>query len=550
MKTCQTALFTLMLIGTIPLALRAQTSSEYANILAEYFSDDGPGATAIVTKGDEVLYRGAIGKANLELDVDMRPDHVFRIGSITKQFTAVAILMLQEQGKLMVDDPITRFLPDYPTDGTTITIEHLLTHTSGIQSYTDIPGWMATETRNDLTLEELIAVFRDLPMNFKPGEEWRYNNSGYILLGAIIEAASGMSYADFMQQKVFDPLGMHSTAYDEQGRIIPNRIPGYMPGPDGPRNADYLSMTLPHAAGALISNVDDLAVWNRSLHAGKLVSKETLAAAFKPFNLNDGSDSGYGYGWQINKVGPALSYEHGGGIHGFLTEGIYVPGHDVYVAVLSNCNCNPPGNAAIRMAALATGHSYEIREISIDPQVLEEYVGVYDIEDSEDMRVITVEDGTVYSKRGSGPRQPTVPVAKDKFMYPASFTSLEFVRDDKGAVIGQLVTPRSGRSGYAAKTEEEIVTRESVDVAPDILARYPGDYELMPGFILTIALEDGALVGTATGQGSVTMSAASETTFFAENIGAEVEFVVNDAGECEMLILRQGGQRIEGKRVK
>ncbi|MDX1407153.1 MAG: serine hydrolase [Saprospiraceae bacterium] len=528
----------------------AQATDEYAAILNEYFSSDGPGATAIVTRGDDIVYRGAVGKASLELDVDMRPEHIFRIGSITKQFTAVAILMLQEQGKLSAQDPITRFLPDYPTHGNTITIEHLLTHTSGIQSYTDIPGWMATETRKDRTLKELISEFKDHPMNFKPGEEWRYNNSGYILLGAIIEAASGMTYADFLQQYVFDALGLQNTRYDEHGRVIPHRIPGYMPGPDGPRNADFLSMTLPHAAGSLISNVDDLARWNRLIHAGKLVSKETLASAFKPYVLNDGSNTGYGYGWSISKIGPAVSYEHGGGIHGFLTEGIYVPEHDVYVAVLSNCNCNPPGHAAIRMAGLATGHSYEIEAVSIDDAILEEYEGVYDIENSEDLRVITIENGTVYSKRGAGPRQETVPVGRDKFAYPSSFTTLEFVRDDAGKVIGQYVIPRSGQAGYAEKTNEQVTPRETVDVHPDILDRYVGDYELMPGFVLTISREGRQLIGAATGQGSVTMSAASETEFFVDQIGAEIEFVLNDAGDCEKLILNQGGQTLEGKRMK
>src|SRR4051812_37064486 len=226
--------------------------------------------------------------ANFELGVPITPDMVFRLASVTKQFTAVATLMLMEQGLLALDDPITRFWPDYPTHDHTITVEHLLTHTSGIRSYTDMPDWPPL-WRKDFAVQELIDYFKDQPMPFAPGTRWAYNNSGYVLLGAIIEQLSGLSYAQFMQQRIFEPLGMRQSYYDRTPQIIPKRADGYQKGADGYTNAEYLSMTQPYAAGALASTVDDLARWDRALVSGTLLQPATLARAWTPYQLADGT---------------------------------------------------------------------------------------------------------------------------------------------------------------------------------------------------------------------------------------------------------------------
>ncbi len=225
--------------------------------------------------------------------------------------------MLAEQGKLALSDPLTKFLPDYPVQGRTVTVEHLLTHTSGIKSYTELKEFQPLR-RKDMPVAELIAVFKDKPFDFEPGERWAYNNSGYILLGAIIEKVAGTSYEAFMQKNVFDPLGLKHTCYGSATRIIPQRIPGYGPGPNnGFANADYLSMTLPYAAGSLLSTVDDLAAWNEALLAGRLIKPETLAKAWTNYKLKDGSSTGYGYGWMIGTFEGRRLITHGGGINGF-----------------------------------------------------------------------------------------------------------------------------------------------------------------------------------------------------------------------------------------
>ena len=260
-----------------------------------------PGAAVIAVRDGKVVYRKAVGMADLELDVPLSPDSVFRLGSVTKQFTAVAILMLAEEGKLALSDPITKFLPDYPTQGHVITVEHLLTHTSGIQSYTGMPGWMATKIQADMTLTELIDGFKKEPMEFAPGTRWSYDNSGYVLLGAIIEKASGTPYATFLQRRIFDPLGMTVDDLRRQRGDHPAAGPRLLPRRRGDANARYLSMTQPYAAGALVSTVDDLAAWDAALYTEKLVKQASLEKAWTPYVLADGKATKYGYGWSVEQ---------------------------------------------------------------------------------------------------------------------------------------------------------------------------------------------------------------------------------------------------------
>ncbi len=255
----------------------------------ESYPADEPGVTVLLAKGGEVIYRKAFGMANLELDVPMHPEMVFEIGSITKQFTAISILMLMEEGKLSLDDEITDYIEDYPCHGHSITIHHLLTHTSGIRSYTSTPEiW--EKARLDFKPSEIIDMFKNEPMDFAPGERFLYNNSGYFLLGYIIEKVSGMEYAEFIEKRIFEFLGMESSFYGSQSIIIPNRAYGYQKKEGIFHNTDYLSLTTPYAAGAIMSTVDDLLIWNSALHNNKLVSAESLDLAFGNYKLNNGGD--------------------------------------------------------------------------------------------------------------------------------------------------------------------------------------------------------------------------------------------------------------------
>ncbi len=294
---------------------------------------------------------------------------------------------------------MTRFLPDYPTHDYLITVEHLLTHTSGIKSYTEMTEYPLF-WRKDFTVQELIDFFKYQPMQFAPGKRWAYNNSGYILLGAIIEKVSGQTYEQFVQQNIFSPLGMKHSYYDNPLRLIRKRVAGYEKGPEGYTNAAYLSMTQPYAAGALASTVDDLALWDSALYTEQLLRQETIQQAFMPYRLVDGSSASYGYGWGVSEYAERRLIEHGGSINGFRAYMIRIPEDRVFVAVLSNNAGGDAGQLAFKIAALAIGQPYkEPVPVGLGPEVLTRYKGVYQINAAEE-RHITYEDNRLFWQRG------------------------------------------------------------------------------------------------------------------------------------------------------
>jgi CubicO group peptidase (beta-lactamase class C family) len=203
--------------------------SNIDSLLGAKYPDNAPGATFLISRNGNIIYKKAFGLANLELNVPMQTGNVFEIGSMTKQFTAISILMLMEQGKLNLDDEITKFIPDYPTNGHKITIHHLLTHTSGIKRYTSMKKLNAI-SKQDLTPLELINFFKNEPIDFIPGEKFKYNNSGYVILGYIIEKVTGQPYANFVEEQIFKKLNMTASQYASNSKVIQNRASGYQLG--------------------------------------------------------------------------------------------------------------------------------------------------------------------------------------------------------------------------------------------------------------------------------------------------------------------------------
>lgn len=326
---------------------------EFANFL---YKSDAPGAAIIVTRNGKTIFREGYGMADLAANIPVHPSMAFRLGSITKQFTAVAILILAEHGKLDVRDLLHRHLPEFPNKGAGITLEHLLTHTSGIPSYTNLPSYEATMAR-DMTVAEMIATFKDLPLEFAPGERFEYCNSGYFLLGAIIEAVSGMSYADFVARHIFEPLGMRHTAFEGHQRQPVTQVSGYSHDDEKFVPADPLSMSQPYAAGALVSTVDDLALWDRAITTRQLLTEAGWRKAFTPYVLADGSSTGYGYGWEVRTLQGSPSLEHDGGINGFATHAVRLPQQGIYVAVLTNSDSGIADamQVATQLAAITIG---------------------------------------------------------------------------------------------------------------------------------------------------------------------------------------------------
>lgn len=524
--------------------LSQKFSSDFDAMLKAKYKANEPGVVALVAKAGKPVYRQAFGMADLENKVPMRPEHVFEIGSITKQFTAVSILMLMEQGKLALNDPLTRFIPDYPK-GDQITIHHLLTHTSGIKSYTSMEAW-TKRWREDLSPQQMIDIFKNEPMDFAPGEKWSYNNSAYFILGYIIEKASGSTYAEFLEKNIFTPLGLKNTYYGSQSRIIANRAQGYQKQGDFVR-AEYLSLTQPYSAGSIMSTVDDLLTWQMAINANRLVKKETIQLAFTPVKLNNGQVQEYGYGWGIGSINGSATQEHSGGIFGYATNEIYLPKEDMYVVLLSNCDCSNPGEVSTRMAAKAIGKPFPdpVAKVQLDPAYAQSLTGVYEFEDGS-TRILTAESDQLFSQRSGGSRFKIWPQDKTHFAFETGFTSLEFVMEGSG-VKELLFRERSGKAIHGKKSDKAIPTRVEVAVSPEVLKNYVGTYELMPNFNLMITLEDGKLMSQATGQPKFALFGESDTKFFMKEVDLLVEFIPNSTQAFD-LIVYQGGQKLSGKR--
>jgi D-alanyl-D-alanine carboxypeptidase len=510
------------------------------SVMRAAFPADQPGAAALVVRNGTVLLRSGYGMADMELGVAMRPEHVFRIGSITKQFTGVATLMLAQQGRLSLDDPLTKFLPDYPMGGRTVTVRQLLGHTSGIASYTSLPEWAPTR-RTDKSVDEIIALFRDRPFDFEPGERWSYNNSGYILLGAIIERVSGMTYADFVEQRIFAPLGMTSSFYGDVVRIIPDRLPGYSRTGDGWRNAEYLSMTHPYAAGSLLSTVDDLARWNAAIGRGALLDAAHWREAFTPVRLNDGTSTGYAAGWMVGRVGRFAAIEHGGGINGFSTNAISVPDAGLFVVVLANADgpLGSPGELSLRLAQLVLGAEADEPAVAMPEARLREYVGVYRVSDVAN-REITLEDGVLYSQRTGGNRIALRPIGEDLFLITATGGRLRFERRD-GAITGHVLEPRAGMAERATRTDEAPGARPEITLPSAAYDAYVGAYAMNENFRLRISRDGDRLFVQAPNQPAIPLAPQSPTRFVAAGVEAVLEFHF-EGERVVAMTLHQGGR--------
>lgn len=300
------------------------------NLLNDLAGNDQFSGSVLVAIDDRVILSQGYGLADRERAIANTPQTRFRIGSLTKQFTAMAILILQSQGKLDVQDRACEYLAACPAAWQEITIHQLLTHTAGIPNYTALPGYLETRS-TPVTPEQLLLRFKDLPLDFQPGAEFRYSNSGYIVLGMIIESVSGQSYEEFLQAAIFSPLGMADSGYDHNRSDLAT---GYA---NRSTLADAIDMSIPFSAGGLYSTTEDLARWSQALESEKLVSKDLLTQMFTAHaRTPETTERGYGYGWYINDGGSRRWANHGGAIEGFVSGITRFPDDNVEIIILSN----------------------------------------------------------------------------------------------------------------------------------------------------------------------------------------------------------------------
>ena len=402
---------------------------------------------AVLVAGDQkILLDKGYGSANLEWNIPNSPATKFRLGSLTKQFTAAGILLLEERGKLKTDDLVKKYMPDAPAAWDKITIYNLLTHTSGIPNFTSFPDYRPTEA-TPTTPEKLVARFRDKPLEFQPGEKWEYSNSGYVLIGYLIEKITGQSYKDFIQENIFKPLGMTDSGYDSSTAIIRHRASGYTPSPNGPTNAGYIDMTIPLSAGALYSTTEDLLRWEQGLFGGKLLSAASLKKMTTPFK-ND-----YACGLIVRSQNGRAVIEHAGGIEGFNTHLSYYPDDKLVVAALGNLNGSAPTEIAAKLASTVHGEKVvlpsERKAIVLPKEVLARYVGTYDLTPAFSI-AITLEGDQLMEQATNQPKFPLFPESETLFFLKVVDAQVEFSKDDKGEFTN-LTLHQGGRDMKGSK---------------------------------------------------------------------------------------------------
>lgn len=355
------------------------------------------------------------------MKIPIETDMVFQIGSITKQFTAVAIMLLSDREILDIDEDIRTYLPDFPIQKYPITIKHLLTHTSGITDFSNIKPSPLDE-KKDYSVKEIIDVFKDLPLNYTPGEKVYYNNSGYCLLGAIIEKVSVKPYGKFIEEEIFLPPGMKNSYYGNNSKIIPGRVKGYYKNQDGEyKNAKYISWTIPFAAGALMSTVEDMAKWDAALYTDKLISKKSLDNLFTPVLLNNNTPTVYSPGGQVTQFCNLKMINHSGGCPGFQSFNMRIPEKGLYIAVLSNNRSAAEYPAVISKniaRILLKGHPFPQRITNNKPSSTElnRYAGIYRISKNS-IRTVIVEGDRIYIKKDERDKEEIFPAGKNTFKF-------------------------------------------------------------------------------------------------------------------------------------
>jgi CubicO group peptidase (beta-lactamase class C family) len=438
----------LILIPAADCIAQTKTNVDVARmeqIIQSYVPQQFMGSVLVAEDGKILLDKG-YGFANLEWQIPNTPTTKFRLGSITKQFTAASILLLEERGKLKVEDPVKKYMPDAPATWDKITIFNLLTHTSGIPNFTSFPDYRDTEAVAT-TPEKLVARFRDKPLDFEPGTKWSYSNSGYVLLGYLLEKISGQTYSNFVQQNIFAPLGMKDSGYDSNFAVIERRAAGYSRFMNSSVNAGFIHMSIPFSAGALYSTTEDLLRWEQGLFGGKLLKPESLAKMTTPFKED------YAFGLVVTSKDGHKRIVHGGGIEGFNTSLTYFLDDKLVVAVLANLNGPFADQIGNQLSLVAHGEKVmlasERKEIGISPDILKQYVGTYELAPDFSL-VMTLEDGRLMSKATNQNKNPLFAESETKFFLKIVDAQVEFFKNDKGQ-ISHLVLYQNGRETKGVK---------------------------------------------------------------------------------------------------
>ena len=532
----------------MPLAEQIVASLFGANI-----SNNAPGVAVLVAQNGKVLFKKGYGLADVPHGTPIPPQTQFCIGSITKQFTAAAILKLEEEGKLSVTDKLSKYFPDFPR-GDEVTLRHLLTHTSGIHPYNE-KGDFVDKVTNSLSPDAVIEYFRKDPYDFNPGEKWHYDNAGYFLLGRIIEKVSGQPYGDWLRREFFEPLGMAGTGVHCTGSVLKQEAIGYQFDSGKFTNAPNWELSWFLGSGDLYSTVEDLCRWNEGVFANKVLGAASLKAAWTPAktkeNHGDGCDTGYGYGWAITQFRGSSEISHAGGVPGFSSFLLRLPRENFTVVVLANSMpgspAADPGFLAHLVVEVYLGQKLPPRPSrkvnhSVSAESLDAVLGLYMGPGDYDLAVIK-DDDHLYAQIADSPRVEIFPRSETEFFTKATDAELTFVKDMAGKVI-RVILLEDGlnwRTGLQTIDARRLADWKEAKLAPAdydvLLGKY--DYGKV-GAILTVSREGGRLYAQLTDLPKCEIFPKSPTEFFWVARNARVEFVKDEKGKVVKAVHHEG----------
>lgn len=515
------------------------------------YKPDKPGAVLLIAKKGKVVFKKAYGLASIELNVPNKTGNIFRIGSMSKQFTAVCILQLAQQGRLNLKDDIKQYLPAYNTHGRHITIENLLTHTSGIldpEGKPDFPERLRREQSHD----DLINSFMNDSLLFEPGTDWHYSNANYALAGLIIENIAKVSLSEYLQEYIFNPIGMSHTSIGNNDSIVVNAVYGYTPlGEDKFQPSLYMNWSLYFGAGEILSTVDDLLKWDNALYTDKILKKEWLQKAWTPFILTNGQTSNYGFGWTTNDFHEMTIISHNGGINGFFSDGIRIPSQQTYIVLLSNNPSKEPWSITKSIALRFIGQKI-LKPLAITPDAkeLQKYTGVYafhHVNAAQEYLLFSVENDTLYAESPGRSKTALLNVGNDLFAHRDENWYYQYHRDKSDSIISIEAYSREliqyGPHLMGVKSSMPFPKpKEKKEVAIDTrqISILQGKYDFGGGIVVPVTLEGSHIYIQQMGHEKEEIFAEDDRHFFSKSSDLTIEFGISNNIVTEMIVVSGG----------
>ena len=515
--------------------------AQIEEIITDYLQPNSPGLAILATQGEKVLYKKAFGLHDIEQAKALKTDHLFRIGSITKQFTATAILKLASEKRLSLDDSIEKYLPVIG-EKKTIKIKHLLHHTSGLGSQADVPGFETAALEGDYPKSMLPTILK-VPLKFEPGTKYAYSNFGYIVLAYLVEQVSGMTYEDYLHRHFFDPLKMDHTGFEYLNDFTASMSKGYTFNGTQFTEPAPINMEIPYGAGGLVSTVEDLDIWNRAVMKGKLLPMSEVKKLGRVNVLPDGQATEYSTGWRVGLIQGTKSIKHDGIINGYTSSAVYLPEHDLYVVVLSNCDAYRDIELpTTQIAAVLIDRAFATQAISVSTEELATYQGKYQNGD-EEMKMVLHNDQLMYYKQGNN-KTKMIPTGKNQFLLEGSLDQIRFYTEK----MPENYTLSTLRSSEKWTKVAPMKAFTSLKISTDALDEFVGKYNIQDQMIFEVIRIEDKVYGQM-GNDRKEIFCYDKDTFCALDMDATIRFLRDKDGKVTQVNVKQIGE-FSGERME